>query len=130
VQAPSLTTKTAEELYQVGMAKFQAKDFDAAVLLFYELIVTYPSHALRESAQFLVAEIFYAQKDYRGALAEFQALVRDVPRGRKVPDALVKIGLTQRELGERDTAQRTWERVLRDYPTSVAARQARVLLRR
>ncbi|HEY4659160.1 MAG TPA: tetratricopeptide repeat protein, partial [Gemmatimonadaceae bacterium] len=93
-------------------------------------IVTYPSHALRESAQFLVAEIFYAQKDYRGALAEFQALVRDVPRGRKVPDALVKIGLTQRELGERDTAQRTWERVLRDYPTSVAARQARVLLRR
>jgi len=112
------------------MRRFEGREFDSAVLLFYELIVTYPDHALRESAQFLVGEIFYTQQDYRGALGEFEALVRDVPRGRKIADALVKIGMAQRELGQAEAARSTWERVLREHPTSVAARQARVLLRR
>jgi TolA-binding protein len=84
---------------------------------------------LRESAQFLVADIYYTQRDWRGALAEFEALVAAVPRGEKVPDALLKIGLCQRDLGDGTRAKRTWERLVRDHPQSAAARQARALLR-
>jgi TolA-binding protein len=91
--------------------------------------VTHPSHALREGAQFLVADIFYTQKDYRGALAEFEALLAALPKGAKVPDTLLKIGLCQRALGDGTRARRTWERVIREFPGSAAARQARVLLR-
>src|SRR5690242_14366747 len=32
----------------------------------------YPERPLRESAEYLVADIFYKQKDWRGALAEFE----------------------------------------------------------
>ena len=52
-----------------------------------------------------------------------------MPNGAKVPDALLKIGLCQRGLGDGALAKQTWERLVRDYPGSVAARQARVLLR-
>ena len=125
----SATTTPAAELYRVGTEKLQAKDFDAAVLSFYDLIVTYPNHPLREGAQFLVADIFYMQKDFRSALAEFEALIAAVPRGERVPDALLKIGQCQKSLGDGARAKRTWERVVKDHPASVAARQARILLR-
>lgn len=125
----SATTTPAEDLYQAGIEKFRAKKWDAAVLIFYDLIVTHPNHALRESAQFLVADIFYAQKDYRGALAEFEALLAAIPKGAKAPDTLLKMGLSQRALGDGTRARRTWERLVREFPNSVAARQARVLLR-
>jgi len=71
----------------------------------------------------------YGRKDYRGALAEFEALLTAAPAGAQTSDALLKIGLCQRALGDREEARRTWERVVREFPESVAARQARVLLR-
>jgi tol-pal system protein YbgF len=125
----SATTAIADDLYRAGVEKFRAKDFDAAVLMFYDLIVTYPDHPLRERAQFLVADIFYTQKDYRGGLAEFEALLAAMPRGIQAAEALLKIGLCHRALGDRAQARRTWERLVREFPESVAARQARVLLR-
>jgi TolA-binding protein len=128
-QLGSATTTSAEDLYRVGAEKLEAKELDAAVLIFSDLIGTYAEHPLRESAQVLVADILYAQKDYRGALTELEALIRAVPRGEKVPEALLKIGLCQRSLGDGALARRTWQRLVRDYPSSVAARQARILLR-
>ncbi len=125
----SATTATAEDLYRSGVEKFRAKELDGAVLIFYDLIVTHPDHPLRERGQFLVADIFYAQKDYRGALAEFEALLTAVPRGTQTSETLLKVGLCQRALGDPARARRTWERVVREFPDSVAARQARVLLR-
>jgi len=125
----SATTTPAAELYRTGVEQLRAKSNDAAILTFYDLIATYPDSPLRESAQFLVADIYYQQKDWRGALAEFEALVAAVPRGEKAPDALLKVGLCQRDLGDGARAKRTWERVVREYPQSAAARQARVLLR-
>jgi len=126
---PSATTTPASELYRAGVEKLRAKELDAAILSFYDLIVTYPDHPLRESAQFLVADMFYTQKDLRGALAEFEALIAAAPKGEKVPDALLKIGLCQKGLGDPAGAKRSWERVVKDHPASVAARQARMLLR-
>lgn len=126
---PTPTAATPNDLYQAGLAKFRAGDLDAAVLIFYELIANHPTHPLRESAQFLVGDIFYAQKDLRAALAEFEGLLAAVPNGAKAPDALVKIGLCQRGLGDEAGALKTWERVLKEFPKTTAARQARVLLR-
>jgi tol-pal system protein YbgF len=125
----SSTTTPAAQLYRAGTENLQAKKYDAAILSFYDLIATYPDDPLREDAQFLVADIYFGQKDFRGALAEFEALIAAIPRGERVPDALLRIGQCQKNLGDAGRAKRTWERVVRDHPTSVAARQARVLLR-
>ena len=111
------------------MEQLRANADDAAILTFYDLIATYPESPLRESAQYLVADVYYKQKDWRGALAEFEALVAALPRAEKAPDALLKIGLCQKSLGDSARAKRTWERVVREHPTSAAARQARALLR-
>lgn len=129
-KAPGVDTKTsAEDLYQTGVSKFKERDLDAAVLVLYDLITTYPDHPLRENAQLLVGDIFFSQKDLRGALREFEELLVAVPRGAKTAEALLKIGLCQRGLGDEATARRTWERLINEHTKSVAARQARALLR-
>ena len=125
----SATTTPAADLYRRGVEQLRANADDAAILTFYDLIATYPESPLRESAQYLVADVYYKQKDWRGALAEFEALVAALPRAEKAPDALLKIGLCQKSLGDSARAKRTWERVVREHPTSAAARQARALLR-
>src|SRR5206468_3822523 len=116
-------TRVAEQLNRIAA---ELGELQNAVV---KLIVTYPDDPLREGAQFLVADIFYNQRDFRGALAEFEALIAAVPRGEKVADALLKIGLCQKNLGDAPRAKRTWARVVKDYPASLAARQARALLR-
>jgi tol-pal system protein YbgF len=125
----SATTTPAADLYRRGVEQLRANATDEAILTFYDLIATYPDSPLRESAQYLVADVYFKQKDLRGAMAEFESLVAAVPRGERTPDALLKIGLCQKDLGDSARAKRTWERVVREHPTSAAARQARALLR-
>ena len=62
-QAPvtTATTAPAEDLYRVGTEKLRAKDLDAALLIFYDLIAAYPDHPLRERAQFLAADTLYGR---------------------------------------------------------------------
>jgi len=45
-----------------------------------------------------------------------------------VSEALLKIGLCQRALGDAASAKASWEQVIRQFPKSDAARQARTLL--
>ena len=47
----SATATPAADLYRSGTEKLRAKQLDAAILTFYDLITTYPDHPLRESAQ-------------------------------------------------------------------------------
>jgi TolA-binding protein len=116
-------------LYREGLSKYQTGDLDGAVVTLYEVVANFPTEPARERAQFLVGEIFMSQKDYRGAVAELEGLINAVPAGSRVPDALLKIGLAQRSLGDESRARRAWERLVKDYPSSAPARQARTLLR-
>ena len=119
----------ASALYQSGLAKFQAGELDGAVVTLYEVVANYPKDPARERAQLLIGEIFSAQKDYRGAIAELEGLIAAVPAGTHVPDALLRIGMAQRSLGDEARARRAWTRLVRDYANSAAAQQARTLLR-
>jgi tol-pal system protein YbgF len=119
----------ADAAYQAGLEKYESGDLDGAVVALYDVVVNFPGDPARERAQFLVGDIFLTQKDYRGAIAEFESLIAAVPSGTRVPDALLKLGMAQRALGEEARARRAWDRLVKDYPNSAAARQARTLLR-
>lgn len=125
-----LPRRSAEELYEAALGRYRAKDLDGAILLLYEFQVTYPDHALRERARFQIAEILYAQRDYRAALLEYQDFLREFPRGEFSPDAWVKVGLSHRAFGDATNARAAWQRVVRQYPNTEAAKQAAELLRR
>src|SRR5262249_60956861 len=70
----------------------------------------------------------YRQRDFRQAITEFQKTVDTYPQPPAVSEALLKIGLCQRALGDLASARAMWERVVKDFPRTDAARQARTLL--
>ena len=58
------------------------------------------------------------------ALAAFQKVVSIYPRSQKVPDALLKIGYCDYELGYWDAARAALTRVTNEYPDTTAAHLA------
>ncbi|HJL16567.1 MAG TPA: tol-pal system protein YbgF, partial [Sandaracinaceae bacterium LLY-WYZ-13_1] len=84
----------------------------------------HPSHPYADNALYWRGEVQYARRDYRRALGAFSELIERYPRGNKVPDALLRIGLCYERMGQRARARRVFDRLRAQYPESVAAQMA------
>ena len=116
-----------EQAYAAALTTFRGREHGQAVLDLLDFIAKYPRHALAANAQYWIGEAYYVQRDYRQALLEFQK-VFEFGTG-KIPDALVKVGLCYWSLRDPNRARQTWQRVVREYPGTEAARVARSQLR-
>jgi tol-pal system protein YbgF len=116
-----------EQEYNAALATFRSREHGQAVLDFIDFIAKHPKHALAGNAQYWIGEAYWAQRDYRQALVEFEKVSEYGPG--KAPDALVKIGLCHARLREASRAEQAWQRVIREYPKSGAAGLAQSLLR-
>lgn len=119
---------TAERAFAAGLASFRAREYGQAILDFLDVVGKYREHVLAPSAQYWIGESYYAQHDYRQALIEFRKVIDWTSPNPKVPDALVKSGLCYDKLREGSRAQDSWRRVVREFPDSPAAAEARGLL--
>lgn len=119
---------SADALYRSAQASYRARDFYGAVSGLLEFLARFPDHQLAQSAQQLLGESYYAIQEFELALGEFlKALERD-PKGAHVPEALLKVGLSYRALGDAGEARSVWERLIREHPRSAEAKRARSLL--
>ena len=115
-----------EQEYAAALATFRSREHGQAVLDFIDFIVKYPKHPLAGNAQYWIGEAYWAQRDYRQALLEFEKVFEHGPG--KAPDALLKIGLCYLRLSDVSRAQQAWQRVVGEYPKSEAATMARSLI--
>jgi tol-pal system protein YbgF len=116
-----------EQEYNAALATFRSREHGQAVLDFIDFIAKHPKHALAGNAQYWIGEAYWAQRDYRQALVEFEKVSEYGPG--KAPDALVKIGLCHARLRDASRAEQAWQQVIREYPKSEAAGLAQSLLR-
>ena len=122
------SAQSAEQLFSAAMANFRAQEHGQAVLELTDLIARFPDHTLAASAQLGIGEAYYQQRDFRQSLVELKRVLDSYPRSRQVADALLKIGLCHRALGDGAAARTAWEQVVREHSGSPAAGQARSLL--
>ena len=119
-----------QQAYDAAFALVEAQRYAGAQAAFESFLASYRQSQLRANAQYWLAETHYAQLSFRTALAEFQRVIDDYPLSNKLPDALLKIGYSNHELGNRDAARQALLRVLREYPdTEIAARAEERLAR-
>jgi tol-pal system protein YbgF len=116
-----------EQEYSAALATFRSREHGQAVLDFVDFIAKHPKHPLAGNAQYWIGEAYWAQRDYRQALVEFEKVSEYGPG--KAPDALLKIGLCHARLRDASRAEQAWQRVIREYPKSEAAGLAQSLLR-
>jgi len=115
-------------MFAAALTQLRSGNDGQAALQFTEFVTQYPSHPQAAAAQNYIGEAFYRQRDFRQAAAEFQKTVDNYTQAPPVSEALLKIGLCQRALGDAAAAKAAWEQVIKQFPKTDAARQARTLL--
>ena len=76
------------------------------------------------------AEESYSKKDWKKAIFSYQKFREAFPKGKKVPEATLRIGISFIELGMKDEARTFLEEVVSKYPESPSAKVAKARLKK
>jgi tol-pal system protein YbgF len=116
--------------FEAALAIFRKGEFPAAQAAFTDFIKRYPQSGFRPTALFWLGNAQYANRDYRGAIGNFRALLTAAPDHPRAPEAVLSIANCQIELKDNAAARRTLDELVRTYPQSEAAGAARERLAR
>lgn len=116
--------------FEAALAIFRKGEFPAAQAAFTDFIKRYPQSGFRPTALFWLGNAQYANRDYRGAIGNFRALLTAAPDHPRAPDAVLSIANCQLELKDTPAARRTLDELVRTYPQSEAAGAAKERLAR
>jgi tol-pal system protein YbgF len=113
----------AAQEYERALDLIKSKRYDPALEVLAGFLVRYPGSPNADNATYWRGECYYAKGDYVRAAEQFAGLVARFPKGNKVPDAMLKLGLSQRSMGEAERAQQTFDKLRREHPNSEASRK-------
>jgi len=116
--------------FEAALAIFRKGDFPAAQSAFTDFIKRYPQSGFRPTALFWLGNAQYANRDYRGAIGNFRALLTAAPDHPRAAEAVLSIANCQIELKDNAAARRTLDELVKTYPQSEAASAAKERLAR
>jgi tol-pal system protein YbgF len=116
--------------FEAALAIFRKGDFLAAQAMFADFIKRYPQSGFKSTALFWLGNAQYANRDYRGAITNFRALLQSAPDHPRAPEAVLSIANCQIELKDTAGARRTLDELVKTYPQSEAAGAAKERLAR
>ena len=111
-----------ETVYKEGISLLQAENYDGAIEKFEQILSESRTHSLSDNAQYWLGECYYSKLQFARAKDEFLKVL-DFPKSNKTPDAILKVGLCYKEMGEIELARYYLVEVISFYPElSVAKR--------
>jgi tol-pal system protein YbgF len=113
-----------EAEYQAAFNLLKDGKYPEASTALRDFVGRHRDHDLASNALYWLGEAQYVQRDFAGALAAFEGVLKDYPGARKAPDALLKAGYCQYELKRYDAARATLSRLSQEFPDSPAAAEA------
>ena len=122
--------KAEQKAYQKAYDELRALRYNKARDSFTQFIQQYPSGRYAHIAQYWVAESSYAQGNYQQAIIDYQLLLDVYPFSPKKAEAELKKAFSYYELGNKEKARRTLDELLRTYPDTTEAGQAKRLLKK
>lgn len=118
-QQAEITDKT--KAYEAAYNAFKNKKYKESREKFEAFIKKFPKDDLTDNAQFWIAETYYNEKDFEGAILAYETLLKKYPNSEKVPGALLKQGFSFIEIGDRKTGKTILEKLRERYPDSKEA---------
>jgi tol-pal system protein YbgF len=116
--------------FEAALATFRRGEFPAAQAAFSDFLRKYPQSGFRPTALFWLGNAQYANRDYRGAITNFRALLTAAPDHPRAAEAVLSIANCQIELKDNAGARRTLDELVKAYPQSEAASAAKERLAR
>lgn len=118
--AGTVQSSEAKQAYDEAYALILRNDLPGSVNAFQGFIAKYPQHELVTNAWYWQGQAQYKLKQYQDARVSFLNAASDKNSGKR-PDALYKLGLITRLLGDEEKAKRYFEVVVSEYPEDAAA---------
>ncbi len=122
-------TPEAQAAYNAAYAKVQQNDLSGAQTAFKQYVETYPNNTLTPNAWYWLGQVQYSQAIYDQARLSFLNVAR-YNQSQKRPDALYKLGMISKIIGDTVKAARYFQLVLQSYPHDAAATLANRELQR
>lgn len=124
---PEKTTKPADKTsrYEEAYGAFKNKKYKQAREKFEVFIKEFPKDELTDNAHYWIAETYYSEQDFEGAILSYETLLKKYPDSQKAPGALYKQGLSFIEIGDRKTGKVILEQLIERYPKSREAELAK-----
>jgi TolA-binding protein len=127
--AGPVTSVTARVLFDRAMESWNKGEAGQAVLDLEDLVRSFPADPLVPAARFWIGEGYYTARDFERAAEEYARALELAPTATEAPRALLRLGLAYRAQRREAEARRAWARLLREFPQSDAAEEARRLRR-
>jgi len=124
ISSGSGATVEEETAYLAAFDEFKNGKYDNSIRGFKAMVQQYPQGTYAPNAYFWMGEMYTIKRDFKSALTSFQTILQRFPASPKVPDAMLKVGLTQLELKNEAEGRATLQRVISTYPNSNAAKLA------
>ena len=126
-KAASPTTPEAQEkaTYDAAYSLVTAKAYADAIEAFTGYLSIYPEGKYAAQANYWLGELNASQQLYPAAIKYLEIVVNQYPKSSKVPDAMLKLGIINKRLGNDAKAQTWFARVMKEYPQSSSAQSAK-----
>ena len=124
-EAKTPEVKDPVKVYGAAYDSFKDKKYKEAREKFDAFKKEFPKDKLTGNAQFWIAEAYYSEEDYAGAIVEYDALLKNYPSSEKAPGALLKQGYSFIEMGDNKAARGILEELKEKYPKSKEAALAK-----
>ncbi|GEM_PF-695152 len=114
----------AVKMYQGAYNLLVKNKLSESATGFSNYVTKYPNNSLTPNAWYWLGQVQYKQKNYQDARVSFLNTAK-FKGSTKRADALYKLGVTSKALGDKDKAKKFFEVLIKTYPTSSSSALAK-----
>ena len=111
--------------FEAAFVLFRKGEFAAAAKEFAQFVRVYSASGYKPSALYWLGSSKFARRDFNEAIAQLKGLANDFPNHARTPEAMLTIGNAQLEIKQAKEARKTFNELLKLYPTTEAAAAAK-----
>jgi tol-pal system protein YbgF len=123
--APKANTDPAKALYDKAYALYKSGKYEKARSYWAEFADTFKGNSYSASAVFWQGQCYYKLKDYARAVILFEDVIEKHKKSSKYKAALLKAGYSWNYLGKPELAKMRMTEIVKKFPKSVEATQAK-----
>lgn len=128
VEPPTSGLESAEDYLEKAVQLMQDGSNKGARALLETAVKQFPSDAAVPELKYRIAETHYNDAEYAKAIGKFEEVVQGFPKSEWAAWSMLRQGDAFKEQGQADNARLFYEQVIRVYPKTEAAADAKRLL--
>ena len=118
---PSTVGLSPERMFNTALSDYGGGNYPAAIQGFQEFLKTFPTSPRADDAQQYIGDSELLQNRFEQALAAYNLVIQNYPKGDQLAWAYFKRGQVQSRLGQTANARVSFETVIKQFPDTEPA---------